>query len=72
MATSQTAVSREVQRWMAENRLSQAQVGAVLGVSQVQVSARLRGVTNWSLDDLDKLWELGVPITLPTYQGADR
>ena len=72
MATSQTAVSREVRRWMAENRLSQAQVGAVLGVSQVQVSARLRGVTNWSLDDLDKLWELGVPITLPTYQGADR
>lgn len=72
MATSQTAVSREVRRWMAENRLSQAQVGAVLGVSQVQVSARLRGVTNWSLDDLDRLWDLGVPITLPTYQGAVR
>ena len=52
---------------MQAERYTQADVAKRLGLSQSLVSARLRGATRWSLDDLDKLWDLGVPIDLPTY-----
>ncbi len=52
---------------MQAERYTQADVAKRLGLSQSLVSARLRGTTRWSLDDLDKLWDLGVPIDLPAY-----
>ncbi len=52
---------------MQAERYTQADVAERLGITQPKVSARLRGTTRWSLDDLDKLWDLGVPIDLPTY-----
>lgn len=77
MSNSQTAITREVRRWMQAERYTQADVAALLGINQSKVSNRLRGITRWSLDDLDKLWDLGVPIDLPAYgeaamAGADR
>lgn len=54
---------------MAANHLTQADVGASLGIPQSKVSARLRGATRWSLDDLDKLWDMGVPLSLPVMAG---
>lgn len=67
MSNSQTAITREVRRWMQAERYTQADVAALLGINQSKVSNRLRGITRWSLDDLDKLWDLGVPIDLPAY-----
>lgn len=52
---------------MQAEHYTQADVAQRLGLSQSLVSARLRGATRWSLDDLDKLWDLGVPIDLPAY-----
>lgn len=77
MSNSQTAITREVRRWMQAERYTQADVAALLGINQSKVSNRLRGITRWSLDDLDRLWDLGVPIDLPAYgeaamAGADR
>lgn len=77
MSNSQTAITREVRRWMQAERYTQADVARLLGITQGKVSMRLRGSTRWSLDDLDKLWDLGVPIDLPAYgeaamAGADR
>ena len=62
---------------MQAERYTQADVAERLGITQSKVSARLRGTTRWSLDDLDRLWDLGVPIDLPAYgeaamAGADR
>ena len=67
MATTQTAISREVRRWMQAEHYTQLDVARRLGISQPQVSGRLKGSVKWSLDDLDKLWDLGVPIDLPAY-----
>lgn len=64
MATSQVIISAHVRRWMVENNVSQATLGKALGISQAQVSSRLRGVTRWNLDDLDCLVAAGVPVQL--------
>lgn len=64
MTLSQTTISREVKRYMKSERLNQTQLGALIGLQQTSVSARLRGKTRWTLDDLDKLAAMGVPITL--------
>lgn len=67
MATSQTIISREVRTFMAATSQTQADIASILGVSQSQVSARLRGCTRWSVDDLDALRDAGMPIALSAY-----
>ncbi len=47
--------------------LTQSDLATTLGITQTQVSARLRGATRWSVDDLDALRDIGVPITLSAY-----
>jgi transcriptional regulator with XRE-family HTH domain len=69
MATSQVAITREVRRFMAAQHVTQTDMAARLGVSQSQVSHRLRGTVAWSLDDLDALFDIGVPIALPDVAG---
>lgn len=64
MTLSQTVISREVKRYMKTEHLNQARLAALIGLKQTTVSARLRGKTRWTLDDLDKLAAMGVPITL--------
>jgi hypothetical protein len=49
---------------MDASHISQTMLGRILGVNQSQVSARLRGAIRWSLDDVDRLADAGVPITL--------
>lgn len=53
--------------YMASSGLSQTDLGKALGKSQTWVSERLRGVTRWTLDDLDLLISHGVPVSLPLY-----
>lgn len=53
------------------------EVAARLGISQASLSRKLSGDRLWSIDDLDRLWDIGVPIDLPAYgeaamAGADR
>ena len=48
-------VSRAVRVLMAEHEVNQTALALVLGVTQTQVSARLRGKAHWSLDDLARL-----------------
>ena len=64
MASNQLFVSHAVRRFMDANHITQGGVARILGVNQGQVSARLRGATRWSLDDLDRLAAAGVPIAL--------
>lgn len=52
---------------MQAEHYTQADVAQRLGLSQSLVSARLRGATRWSLDDLDALIAAGVPIGLAVY-----
>lgn len=49
------AVSRTVRVLMAEHGVTQTMLAMVLGVSQTQVSSRLRMDTPWSLSDLEVL-----------------
>ena len=55
---------------MTSERLNQTQLGALIGLQQTNVSARLRGKTRWTLDDLDKLAAMGVPVSLPLIPAA--
>lgn len=64
LSLSQTAINRQIKRFMTSEHLNQTQLGARIGLQQTNVSARLRGKTRWTLDDLDKLAAMGVPITL--------
>lgn len=48
-------VAEEVRALMGRRRMSQAQLGSVLSMSQVSVSERLRGKTPFTLDDLERL-----------------
>ncbi|WP_165217263.1 helix-turn-helix transcriptional regulator [Schaalia sp. ZJ1691] len=67
MSKSQAIISREVRRFMDAAHLSQAELAKTLGIDQTGVSARLNGRTRWSLDDLDILREIGVPLELSAY-----
>lgn len=52
---------------MASTSQTQVDIASILGVSQSQVSARLRGRTRWTFDDLDALRDAGVSIALTAY-----
>lgn len=49
---------------MDASHMNQADLARVLGVNQTRVSARLRGETQWSLADIDRLAAVGVPIAV--------
>lgn len=55
MPNTTDSVSANVRAEMARRGLNQTDVAAILGVSQVQVSARLRGKVAWRVDDLRTL-----------------
>ena len=67
MTTSQAIVSREVLHFMRERGLTQAALADAIGLTQTKVSARLRGSTRWSLDDIDTLGRIGVPVSLASF-----
>ncbi|MGN6245160.1 MAG: helix-turn-helix domain-containing protein [Motilibacteraceae bacterium] len=63
MPNTTDSVSANVRAEMARRGLSQTDVAAILGVSQVSVSARLRGKVAWRIDDLTALARhFGMPV----------
>jgi len=70
MAPTQTIVSRIVRRYIADNQLSITAFSQALNISRPTLSARLSGTTRWSVDDLDRLIQLGVPIGLDIFGAA--
>jgi transcriptional regulator with XRE-family HTH domain len=45
-------VGEQVHHWMWRARVSQTELAKHLGISQTNVSRRLRGETGWTVDDL--------------------
>lgn len=70
MFDSQTSINRLIKRFMADQHVSQSSLAADLGVSQSAISHRLSGITRWSIDDLDRLIQIGVPIGLDVFGAA--
>lgn len=68
-----THVAREVRAEMARQRVAQRQLAQHLGLSQVSISKRLRGVIEFRTSELERTADLlGVPVThfLPTTASA--
>ena len=70
MSLIQTCVTRIVRRYIAENQLSITALSQALHISRPTLSARLSGTTRWSVDDLDRLIQVGVPIGLDIFGAA--
>lgn len=51
-------VAAEVRAWRARRSMTQVQLARALGISQAQVSSRLRGETPITLDEIDRLAEI--------------
>lgn len=66
MNTSHDIVTREVTRYMRATGLSQAAMATAIGLRQPTLSKRINGALRWSLDDIDRLADAGVPIHLTT------
>lgn len=64
MDTSHDIVTREVTRYMRATGLSQAAMATAIGLRQSALSKRIRGALRWSITDLDRLADAGVPIHL--------
>lgn len=64
MPSTTDSLSANVRAEMARHGLTQADVATILGVSQVSVSARLRGKVAWRVNDVQVLAaHLGIPTT---------
>ena len=70
MFDSQTILSRQVKRYMADQGISQAALAADLGMTQSALSQRLSATTRWSLKDIDQLMRIGVPVGFGTLAAA--
>ena len=70
MRSIQTCVSRIVRRYLADSQLSVTAFAKQLGLSRPTLSARLSGATRWTIDDLEDLVRIGVPIGLDIFGAA--
>ena len=66
MFDSQTTLSRQVKRYMADQGISQRSLAADLGMTQSALSQRLSATTRWNLKDIDQLMRIGVPVGFGT------
>lgn len=66
MFDSQTILSRQVKRYMADQGISQRSLAADLGMTQSALSQRLSATTRWNLKDIDQLMRIGVPVGFGT------
>ena len=55
MPANPDPVTANVRAEMARRKMNQTDVAAILGLSQVSVSARLRGTTEWRVSELRAL-----------------
>jgi DNA-binding helix-turn-helix protein len=70
MTSTQTVVTRVVRNYLHDSGISQQSLAAELGVTQATLSRKLSGIRTWSLDDLDQLIQIGVPIGLDIFGAA--
>lgn len=70
MASTQTVVTRMVRNYLHDSGISQRSLAAELGITQATLSRKLSGIRTWSLDDLDRLIQIGVPIGLDVFGAA--
>ena len=78
MRSTQTIVTRLVKNFLSESGITQKTLAAALEIAQPTLSRKLTGIRTRSLDDLDQLIQIGVPIGLDVFgaalteEGADR
>lgn len=70
MTSIQTCVSRIVRRYLADTNTSVTSLAKKVGLSRPTLSARLSGATRWTIDDLDRLIQIGTPIGLDIFGAA--
>lgn len=70
MQSTQTIVTRLVKNYLNKSGTTQKRLAAALGITQPTLSRKLTGIRTWSLDDLDHLIQLGVPIGLDVFGAA--
>ena len=70
MRSTQTIVTRLVKNFLSESGITQKTLAAALGITQPTLSRKLTGIRTWSLDDLDQLIQIGVPIGLDVFGAA--
>ena len=63
MVSTNATVTALVVDYMHREKLSQQRLGDRIGLAQEAVSRRLRGATDWTLNDVDLLILAGVEIT---------
>lgn len=64
MTLAHDFVTLEVTRYMRAAGLNQETMAATIGLQQSVLSKKLLGARRWSLADLDRLADAGVPIHL--------
>lgn len=70
MTSTQTVVTRMVRNYLHDSGITQKAIAADLGITQATLSRKLSGIRTWSLDDLDRLIQIGVPIGLDVFGAA--
>lgn len=64
MTPAQDFVTLEVTRYMRAAGLNQETMAAAIGLQQSVLSKKILGLRRWSITDLDRLADAGVPIHL--------
>ena len=70
MTATQTVITRLIKNYMHDSGITQKVLAADLGITQPTLSRKLSGIRTWSLDDLDQLIQIGVPIGLDIFGAA--
>ena len=70
MTSTQTVVTRLVKNYLCESGISQRSLAAELGITQATLCRKLSGIRTWSLDDLDRLIQIGIPVGLDVFGAA--
>lgn len=70
MTATQTVITRLIKNYMHDSGITQKVLAADLGITQPTLSRKLSGIYPWSLDDLDQLIQIGVPIGLQIFGAA--
>lgn len=70
MRSTQTIVTRLDKNFLSESGITQKTLAAALEITQPTLSRKLTGIRTWSLDDLDQLIQIGVPIGLDVFGAA--
>lgn len=70
MTATQTVITRLIKNYLHDSGITQKALAADLGITQPTLSRKLTGIRMWSLDDLDQLIQIGVPIGLDIFGAA--